>query len=424
MSIRFSGHQAVSFPMTEEQCTVTFADLPQQGALTGLRRRWWLVASVYTVSLLLGYGLLSRHWQPLFARWWFILAACVLSYELWLLRCQLGNNHRRGETRLLPTLGLGNMLTLLRGLAIGWLAGFLCAARPTGELAWIPGLLYTFAAVGDYLDGYLSRLTHHVTELGETLDREVDALGVLIAALLAVRYEQLPVWYVSIGLVYYLFSCGLWWRKRRGQVVYALPPSVNRRVIGGFQSGFLSIVLWPLFSPPGTLLAGTFLAIPLMASFLRDWCVVSGWIDPASPTYLQVRRKMAFLLTWWLPVLLRTVVVVGAVQLILLTVGGALFRSIPSVLRAVPSPRSTTVILCLMAATATTMLALGVAGRLAALVLLVTVCADILNAGFHLHNGLVLVGTIGIMLLGTGAFSLWQPEDTVLSRRLGEGREA
>ena len=66
------------------------------------------------------------------------------------------------------------------------------------------------------------------------------------------------------------------------------------------------------------------------------------------------------------------------------------------------------------------MLALGVAGRLAALGLLTVACVDILASGFKLGNGLVLAGTIGIMHFGSGALSIWRPEDTVLSRRAGE----
>jgi hypothetical protein len=63
------------------------------------------------------------------------------------------------------------------------------------------------------------------------------------------------------------------------------------------------------------------------------------------------------------------------------------------------------------------LLTLGLAGRLAALGLLVVAAANILAAGLHFDNGLMLASTIYVMLFGTGALSLWQPEDRFINRR-------
>jgi hypothetical protein len=43
--------------------------------------------------------------------------------------------------------------------------------------------------------------------------------------------------------------------------------------------------------------------------------------------------------------------------------------------------------------------------------------AFILGTRLNFTNGLMLSSTIAIMLLGTGAFSLWKPEDRFLNRR-------
>lgn len=397
--------------------------LVQDVSLMSLRRRWWLVVGLSVLMIWLGYRLLRAEWHPTTAWRWAILAAGVLVYELALLRRGLKDNHRQGESRLLPTLGAGNLLTLLRGLVLVLLAGFLLSSWPPGRLAWLPALLYTLAILADYLDGYLARITHHATVLGETLDIEFDALGMLIATCLAVHYNQLPWWYLLLGLSRYLFLLGIWWRKRGGKPVYELTPSLHRRLIAGFQMGFISVVLWPLVYPPGTTLAGVVFAIPFTASFMRDWFIVSGWLDPSSRSYLEARQKISLVLAHWLPALLR----VGVVGV---TLVGLILPALESksdwvelfAWPGLPFPGFTTSVIGLAAVIATPMLALGAAGRLAALGLLTAASANILGGGLYLHNGFLLVSTVLLMLLGSGAFSLWRPEDAILVRRAGEKR--
>jgi CDP-diacylglycerol--glycerol-3-phosphate 3-phosphatidyltransferase len=289
-------------------------------SMLSLRRRWLALALVFGLALWFGYQLLSAAWEPVSAWRWAIVAAGVLVYELGHLWRGLNDNHRRGDSALLPMLGAGNVLTMLRGLALGLLAGFLVAPWPPGWTAWIPALLYTVAIVADYLDGYLARITHHATLLGEHLDIEFDALGILIATSLAVNYHQLPSWYLLIGLSRYLFLLGIWWLKRRGRPVYDLPPSTQRRIVAGFQMGFTSVMLWPIVYPPGTTLAGVIFAVPFTASFIRDWLVVSGSLDPASASYLKARRVVSLVFTHWLPLFLR----IGVVALMI----GIFFRVI------------------------------------------------------------------------------------------------
>lgn len=395
----------------------------QEVSLASLRRRWWLMALLFASVLWLGYQLLGTKWHPAFALRWAMVAACVLAYGLGILWRSLKDNHRPGESSLLPTLGVGNALTMTRGLALGLLAGFVFIPQPTGGLAWLPTLLYTLAIVADYLDGYFARLTHHATVLGETLDIEFDALGILVATSLAVHYNQLPWWYLIIGLSRYLFLFGIWWRKRRGEPVYDLPPSTHRRIVAGFQMGFTSVMLWPVVYPPATTLAGVVFAIPFTASFTRDWLVVSGRLDPTSLSYLEFRRRFAVVLTRWLPLVLRAVVVA---LMLWIVVGILRNASGPGALLAwsgVPAPRFVLMAISLLAVAAAVMLALGVVGRLAALVLLFAASANILATGLSIYNGFLLTSAIALMLLGSGVLSCWCPEDAILSRRAGENNK-
>ena len=245
-------------------------------ALSHLHRQWWAVSLVCGLSLGLGYALLHAGWQPAAARCWALLSGCVMAVELVFLWRWLPDNFRQPGQPLLPALGLGNLLTIGRGLLVGLLAGFVGLSWPPGWLACLPAGLYSLAAVGDSLDGYVSRKTHYTTHLGQRLDMQVDALGLLVATGLAVQYGQLPVWYLGLGLAHYGFGLGRWWRRRRGKSVQSLPPRAARAVIGGCQVGFICVVLWPVFSPPLTSLVGLLFVLPTLVSFGRDWLAVSG----------------------------------------------------------------------------------------------------------------------------------------------------
>jgi CDP-diacylglycerol--glycerol-3-phosphate 3-phosphatidyltransferase len=371
-------------------------------ALASLYRRWWIVTIAF--GLALGVGLLTQSTGRL------VITAMVMTYELWLLRRNLKYNRRQNEHELLPTLGAGNILTLFRGLILAWLAGFLLSPWPT----FIPFFLYLLAALTDGFDGFVARRTNHATRMGEILDIEFDALGILVATGLAINYGQLPWLFLILGLARYLFVFGIWWRKQYGKPVYDLPFSVTRRLLAGFQMGFIAVMLWPGVYPPGTTLAGVVFAVPFLAIFTRDWLIVSGHINPASSTYITNRRKLVIILTYWLPVLLRIVVAISTMSLIITAV-----LPIPDSAKLTDADPILTIIVGL-ACISMLLVVFGVAGRLVMLGLISLAALFILGNGLDFTNGLMLSSTIAIMLLGTGAFSLWKPEDRFLNRRAKE----
>jgi uncharacterized membrane protein YphA (DoxX/SURF4 family) len=65
------------------------------------------------------------------------------------------------------------------------------------------------------------------------------------------------------------------------------------------------------------------------------------------------------------------------------------------------------------------LIGLGIAGRAAAFVLLFPVGFTIVAAGLTDGSAVLLSGVLTVVILGTGAFSLWQPEDRIFTRRLG-----
>lgn len=375
-------------------------------ARKSLERRWAVYAFVAVLLLGLGYWFLRVHWSPAHALRWLTLAALLFAYLLWMLRSLLNHNHRQGEDLLLPTFGPGNALSLLRGALIVLIAGFLFSPRPTGVLAWLPAALYVLSDFTDFFDGYLARVSDHATRLGETLDVNLDALGVLVVTLLAYQYGTLPFWYLPVGFARYLFLFGLWLRRRRGQPVYELRPSVARRGFAGLQMGFITVMLFPVISPPASTIGAALFMTPFLVGFLYDWLSVSGALEPASPRTARFWRSLWRFSSHWLPLALRAAAVfVLALWLsrfasAFTAQGGLLFAELEAFFLV--------------------MLAVGAAGRVVSVLALIFTGIQLQFEPLTLEHWAVLVACTGLLFLGTGAFSLWQPMEWLVRHHAGE----
>lgn len=384
-----------------------------------LRRQWLITALVWTGIWLAFYAFLRREWPD--SNRWLVLSGVVLAYNLLVLWRHLPTNHRTDETRLLPTLGPGNQLTLVRGLCIGLLAGFLFGSWPSGATAWLIVLLYTITDIADYFDGYLARRANHVTPLGGVLDMEFDGLGTLVVILLAVSFGQLPWWYLGLGLARYLFIFGIWWRRRLGRPIYEMTPSAHRRVFAGFQMGFLSVVLWPILPRPMAVIPGTLFAAATGLGFLRDWMVVSGRLDPNHPRYARFQSALYRFFAVKLPPVWRLLLVL--VMACILWIG----RPLPPatwqgllVEWGTPAPELFALLLTALALIATPLIGLGILARILSVILTLPIGFDIATRGLHTDNGFALIAVVFLMLLGPGLFALWPIEEKYLFRRLGE----
>lgn len=397
-----------------------------QQAEQELHKRWLWVAGGYGVVYLAAYALLAFYGDYPHPGNWLLWAALCMAIVLGIVRWILPHNHppqhQSEATRLFPTLGYGTGLTLVCGALLFLLAGFLFAPRPTGLLAWLPALLYTVARIVDYFDGYVARITNHETKLGEILDIELDGLGMLIAITLAIQYGQLPLWYFPLGLARQLFIGGIWLRQRRGLPVHDLPASDNRRITAGYQTGFICVILWPVFEPPLTTLAATLFAAPLLAGFLRDWLVVSDQIDPHSLRYLRLRTAIKRLIEAHAPLVARAAGTLLASVL--------LWQALPDLeaWRAWFGPSSLAQnavwILAGSFLIALPLFALGIAGRVAALFMIGLACLDSLIVGLNWHNGLLLSAAFVVAHFGSGRWALWSPEEAILHQRQGKSDEA
>ena len=385
-----------------------------------LRWRWLLVATLYITGLLLSYNFLRQQWQSGREAQWLVVAATTMMLFLGIFWWALHHNHRPTEATLLPFLGYGNSMTLARGLCTALLAGFLFAPRPTGALAWVPAILYTLERLLDYFDGYVARITGQETKLGAILDMEFDSLGFLIAILLCIQYGQLPVWYLVLGLARQLFVAGMWLRQRAKKQLAALPASEQRRMIAGFQTSFISVVLWPILSPQITLFAGYLFALPLIYSFGRDWLVVSQILVEESSLYRTLRQGVKKFFEGWLPLVARVTGTWFALHI--------LWRAIPlfaawmmyytNSSSHIPLPPFWG--LALLWTVASVLFFTGVLGRVAALALFCLASLDIVATNLHwADNGLLFICAIIVLHLGSGKFALWQPEERWVHMKLG-----
>jgi CDP-diacylglycerol--glycerol-3-phosphate 3-phosphatidyltransferase len=361
-------------------------------------------------------GLAEPAWR------WAAPVALAMGAVLVVLYRSLPDNHRRGETLLFPDLGAANAVTLARGCLLGILAGFLLLPRPPDALAWLPALVYMAAAATDFVDGYLARVTNRSTVLGQRLDIEFDSLGALLAVSLAVSYGQLPLWALLMGLARYLFVAGLAWRRWRGLPVHDLPGSIHGRIVAALFMSFVAVVLWPALDPAATRFAAIWFALPLAASFGRDWLLVSGRVDPASAAYRAALRRLQRLLTGRLPVLLRVLAAACSAALLAQALRSpqALAASLqwPGVL----APQASATLILALGLAGSIMTLLGLEARLGALLLLFPAGASIANAGLTPVNGLLLACAITLLHTGSGDLSFWRPSDRLFLQRLGRPR--
>jgi CDP-diacylglycerol--glycerol-3-phosphate 3-phosphatidyltransferase len=381
--------------------------LDQQKMMNNLRKEWGATFAAGLLFLAALAALLSTRWAPAHAATWLPLPLAALIYLFVVCWRGLGDNRRNGETALLAGFGWGNRLTLLRGILIAAMLGFIVIPRPPGWLAWIPGVLYTLACAADFFDGYVARVTNHATRLGEILDLSFDGVGVLAAVLLAVLYGQVPAWYLAIGAARYLFLGGIWLRQRLGLPVYELPPRLDRRVFAGLQMGFLAGVLWPVFTPPGTHIAAALFGLPLFFGFTRDWLHVSGMIDARAEAFSGVSGVVQR----WLPVGLRALILALNLGLLIPWLEDA------ASLGLIP------IAVGVMNLVAAAMLVLGVMPRVFAIVALCGLGFSQVFGPLTSPQIVLAVLYTTILYIGSGALSLWTPEDYLYSHHAGERKK-
>ena len=383
-----------------------------------LQQQWWRIfvwSWVGYAGILLW---LNTIWSTTTLITYAIVTALVLLAFLLILRSHLSDNHRSDETAILPAFGPGNIMSITRGWMLAIITGFLVTPWPELLAGWLPALLYTVGSIADIFDGYAARRANHATVLGEKLDIELDGFGVLLVSLFAVVTNKVPWWFVILAFSRQLFVAGLRWRERRGQINHPTPPSLNRRIIAGLFIGFLTVMLWPVVQPPGTLIAGYIFAASLILSFGRDWLVVIGWMDPESASYARYWNKPRDFAQSWLPVALR-VLLVGLLMSAWISGRQLDWPAILELYGRDATPLATWAMFIFngLALFGVVGVFAGILPRFTVLFIIFFVAGDILVNHLDWLNGTLLAICCYLGIAGNGLFNLWQPEEHKLFRR-------
>lgn len=128
--------------------------------------------------------------------------------------------------------GLANQVTLLRAGLVCLVGGALLASGGAPAMGWSLATLIAIALSLDLVDGWLARRLRLVSDFGARFDLEIDALLLLILALLVWQAGQVGPWVLAIGLLRYAFVLAGWWLPWLRQ---PLPPSRRRQQICALQ---------------------------------------------------------------------------------------------------------------------------------------------------------------------------------------------
>ena len=141
--------------------------------------------------------------------------------------------------------GGANRITLVRLVLVSLLAGYVGRAE-AAAVAWQLSGLALVGLLLDGVDGWWARRRGLASAFGARFDMEVDALLVLVLALLAWSLDKAGVWVILSGALRYAFVAAGWLLPFLDR---PLPPSERRRVICVIQVAALIVCLLPLLPP-------------------------------------------------------------------------------------------------------------------------------------------------------------------------------
>jgi phosphatidylglycerophosphate synthase len=243
-----------------------FAITPWQPAPGALRAMLGVAVAITVLGGLLVQGAAWRGLQVATAlASYAVVAATVVLAAAW---------HLKGMN-----FGLANQVTLLRtGLAC-LVAGALLAAADGAYVSWSVAGVVGLALSLDAVDGWLARRLGLASPFGARFDLEIDALLILILALLVWQSGRAGVWVLAIGGMRYGFvALGMIWPPGRRP----LPPRWRRKAV----CALIGILLLVAILPPTPLwLAGAAAALALLsqlASFAIDLAWLGGLRGTAS----------------------------------------------------------------------------------------------------------------------------------------------
>ena len=165
-----------------------------------------------------------------------------------------------------PYFGAANQITLGRAALTALLIG-LFGEPATSGLAWTALLVAIAVLILDGVDGAVARRRGQESPFGARFDMEVDALLILVLAVLALQFAKAGVWVLAAGLLRYAFVAAgpvLPW------LAAPLPRSLRRQAVCVVQAVSLIVCLAPFILPPWSAIAAALGIAALTWSFAVD----------------------------------------------------------------------------------------------------------------------------------------------------------
>ncbi len=210
-------------------------------------------------------------------RWSFV--ACAGATWLYLMACvaRLRREHSSFAENRPASISAATWVTIARGFLIALVAGYAVVPVTAGPARWAPGVLYALAALADRADGALARRRAEVSAVGAKLDVATDAVGLLVAPVVGVRWGRLPPWYLVLACAYPAFRLALRMRRARGRPVFPerLKRDPRARFFAGVQMSVVAAALFPVLPRAFTWTAATLAMLPTLALFAKEWRLVT-----------------------------------------------------------------------------------------------------------------------------------------------------
>jgi phosphatidylglycerophosphate synthase len=147
-----------------------------------------------------------------------------------------------------PQFGPANIVTTMRAALVSLTAALLGEPH-LSSVAWAAAVLGGVATALDGVDGWLARRSSMASRFGARYDMELDALLILVLALIAWRHGKAGPWIVLAGAMRYLFvGAGYLWQWLDAP----LPPSSRRQTVCVVQLLGLGIVVSPFVATPAS----------------------------------------------------------------------------------------------------------------------------------------------------------------------------
>ena len=131
-----------------------------------------------------------------------------------------------------------NTLTLFRIIAVPIIV--ILMLFPNRICTWAAALLFSAAAITDYLDGYIARTRGLVSNLGKVMDPVADKLLVSSAFIMLTALGWVPAWMVCIIVGREIAVTGL------RNIIAEKGEDVSASSLGKYKTGFQIAAIIPL----------------------------------------------------------------------------------------------------------------------------------------------------------------------------------